>query len=239
MELKGAYVVLLPPALDAASVGGLREAIEQAAADSESRVIVLRGRTDETFCRGLDLSALASNASAERALEDFAWCVEALRSGSKPAVSIVRGESVGGGVGLAAACDCVVATPDASFNLTELLFGLTPSIVFAALSDRLTPQRLRAIALTSERIDAQRAHAIGLVDAVGGIDDAHATLRSWIGRLRRVDPGVVSTWKHMTVRPADREAVRRTLDRLREPDVRERLARFVESGEPPWVARSS
>ncbi|MDZ7592559.1 MAG: enoyl-CoA hydratase-related protein [Rubrivivax sp.] len=71
-----------------------------------------------------------------------------------PVIAMVEGETFGGGVGIAAAADLVLATPDARFGLPEALHGFYPAIVFAALDLRLAPQRSRRLALQCESIDA-------------------------------------------------------------------------------------
>ena len=90
-----------------------------------------------------------------------------------------------------------------------------------------------------DRLDAQTAFRLGLIDCVEPADRCHAALRSWIGRLARLRGDAVAAWKRATVTPpapGSTEGMRLTIDRLRDRAVRDRLRRFVEAGEPPWAA---
>src|SRR5919106_1480067 len=144
----------VPPALDARSTEGLAAGIERAAAEPLG-VIVLAGG-DGTFCRGIDFMALlaAEDAGAledecARSVEAFVHCVWLLRSCGRPVVAAVDGETLGGGVGLVAACDLVVATERSTFGMPEMLFGLIPAITLPVLLERMTPQKARRYGWTS------------------------------------------------------------------------------------------
>jgi len=239
MELTDAVTVRVPAVLNASTVQVFRVALHQAVAGNDSRVVVLRGSEAGVFCRGLDFGAASNGHEPSGTIEEFAACLGMIRMAPKPVVSFVEGEAIGGGVGLAAAADGVLATLDATFALPELLCGLAPAIVLPYLAERLTMQKLRWIALSSDRLDAQTAFRLGLIDRVESADRCHAVLRSWISRLARVRGDAGAAWKRATVTPpaqGSTEGVRLTIDRLRDPAVRDRLRRFVETGEPPWAA---
>jgi len=241
MELNGATLVRVPTSLDDESVRGFQSALRRARSDSAG-VVVLQGSAPALFCRGLDLSALHDVDGVARSLEQFAHCLRAIRAMDKTVVSVVAGEAKGGGVGIAAAADAVLATPAATFALPELLFGLTPAIVLPYLAERVSVQKLRWLALSSRAIDAHTALRLGLVDEVADEADAARTLAAWVRRLTRLDGGVVSLCKRMTMaRPdvASNDGVALTADRLRDPEVRDRIARFLDAGEPPWRTGTS
>jgi enoyl-CoA hydratase/carnithine racemase len=239
MELTDAVIVGVPETLTGSSVRAFRAALQQAVAETGARVVVLRGKETGVFCRGMDFGAVSSGDEAAEAIEEFALCLSVIRMAPKPVLSFVEGEAIGGGLGVAAAADGVLATLDATFTLPELLFGLAPAIVLPYLAERLTPQKLRWISLSSERLDAQSALRLGLIDRVEPADRCHATLRSWIARLARVRSDAVAIWKRTTLAlpaPGSAEGARQTIDRMRNPIVRERLRRFIDTGEPPWTA---
>src|ERR1051326_1647703 len=156
MELTGATIVRVPTLLDPQSIATLLADIDTAFADQATHAIVLFG-DDEVFCRGLDLGRAAQDEDATAALESFAECLRRIRNGSKPAIALVRGVAVGGGVGLAGGRDAVLATTDATFAQTELLFGLIPAIVLPYIAQRVVEQKLRWIALRAQPLTAQEA----------------------------------------------------------------------------------
>jgi enoyl-CoA hydratase/carnithine racemase len=149
--------------LDAEGVTALMAAVEAAETSATCRVMVLEG-TGGSFCMGMDLKAvMAEPAGAVAHIHTFARCLGRLRSSSKAVVAVVDGTAAGGGVGLAAAADLVVATARATFALPEAILGLLPAVVLPVLRERLSLQKVRWLTLTSG-IDAHRAMDLGLVD---------------------------------------------------------------------------
>ena len=230
MELSGATLVKVPSTLSQESIGRLRADLHNALADPSSHVVVMHGDA-ETFCRGLALGRTCDE-DPRSALETFANCLESMRNANKPVVGLVQGTAAAGGVGLAAACDAVLATDEATFALTELLFGLTPAIILPYLAQRLSPQKLRWMALSAQTLTAQESLYAGLADFVCPSDKAPIVLRSWVRRLQRVEPHAVGVWKCMTAEPAtsSRRGVQLTLERLCDPEVRAAFLEFNESG---------
>src|SRR5262249_14717686 len=139
MELTNATIVRVPPALSAETVRNLRQALESAMLEGSSAVVVMVGE-GAVFCRGLDVSGV--DEVPRTAVEDFAVCLQVIRTGQKLVIALVQGAAIGGGVGLAAACDGVLATTEAVFMLPELLLGLTPSVILPYLAQRVSLQKL-------------------------------------------------------------------------------------------------
>ena len=146
MELTGAAIVQVPPLLNSQTICDLRSTLDRALSDRDCCAVALVGE-ERCFCRGLDLAALASESDLQEAVENFVACLEAIRTGHETVIGLVRGEAVAGGVGLAAACDGVLATKEATFTLTELLFGLTPAVILPYLAQRVGAQKLRWMGL--------------------------------------------------------------------------------------------
>src|SRR4051812_27966939 len=141
--------IRVPRALEPAGLVELGRALLAASRDDAIRVLLLEG-AEGVFCRGLDAAvALETRGVAEeaRAAHAFASCLRALRFGGKPTIAAVDGEALGGGVGLVAACDLVLATERATFALPELLFGLLPATILPLLHERMPPQKARLLAL--------------------------------------------------------------------------------------------
>lgn len=165
-----------------------------------ARVIVVEG-VPGTFSRGLDLAAAVADtrengpASIEGTLGLLQRLLGALRSAPQPVVALVDGEATGGGVGIAAAADVVLASPRASFSLPETLFGLVPGVIFPHLADRVGIGRARAMAFMGERVDASTAVAWGLADALS--DDIGGAEAALLRRLLRQDSAAHATFKQL------------------------------------------
>lgn len=242
MELIDTLVVRVPATLNRSSVTAMSDALADVSRETSRCAVVLQGAEPGVFCSGVDFAALAVGEDPAPAVEAFAGLLLAIRTCSKPVLCIVDGEAAGGGLGVAAAADVIVATPEASFALPELLFGLVPAIVLPYVVERIPIQKLRWIALSSERIDARAAVQIGLVDRVASWEESRGLVASWIRRLRCARPEAVSAWKRMTLAPpaiGSFEGIHATLRRLRDPAIGDRLRRFIEDGEPPWAAERS
>ncbi|GAB5543903.1 MAG: hypothetical protein SangKO_036630 [Sandaracinaceae bacterium] len=197
--------------------------------------IVIEGAGDGVFCRGLEPSALRPGWSEtlDDALADLRAVLGHL--GEVPSAAVVDGDAVGGGVGLAAACALVVATPRARFALPELALGLIPAAIWPALRARCATGALVAMMTHARSVDAEHAARIGLVDVVT------ETPRRWLKNLDRLDPAAFTRLRALTDRVEGRapEDARRDCEaearaQLRDPRVLARLDRFAR-GEAPWT----
>ena len=181
--------------LDPTGVAALDAAVAEAEAGDECRAVVLEG-TDGVFCEGLDLRAVVDGVpDAAGHVHAFAALLGRLRRSPRPVVAVVDGAALGGGVGLAAAADLVVATARATFALPEVALGLVPAVVLPVLHERLGPRRARWLALTSG-IDARRAVELGLADTL--VEDPallERTLRPILRHLLRARPEAVAALK--------------------------------------------
>ena len=230
-------------AISSPGVERLLELLDAAAQSPHCRMLVLQG-SGGTFCRGMDLEGVvaAEPADAQRGAQLYADCLVRLRSHDKYVVAAVDGGAFGGGVGIAAAADLVIATRQSVFGLPELMLGLLPAMVLPLLLERMTPQKARALALTLEGIDAERAHHLGLVDEL--VDDPPALERAVrrLGRAAlRAEPGAVAALKRLSTRLGTmgwREGIAKgcklTSARLADADITAAIRAYLE-GEPlPW-----
>lgn len=194
-------------------------------------VRVLVGAAAGAFCRGMDLSATGED--PEVAFDLFIDAIAAIRRG--PTVAFVDGDAHGGGCGLAAACDLVLATPRATFALPELLLGLVPGAILPALLDRMPAQKVRRMAMTGLSMKAEEAHAMGLVDAIVA-DEAEA--RRHARTLGRADPAAAATLRGLMDHGFDAavaKGARATRARLADPETQRKIAVFLDGG-APWSA---
>jgi len=220
-------VIRLPESLNHRALAELNQALTAAPDDG---VIVLRAvEGSKVFCLGMDFSE--SNQTDERllaGLRAFAGILHWLRESPLVSIAAVAGAAIGGGLGLAAACDVVVATDQACFGLPEALYGFSPAIVSVVLRDRLTLQAARLLALRCETIDAATAERVGLVDVLTDGAGFERVLRYEARRLGRAQLAGRQAVKHRFSFEPDlgqelEEATRLTYSRLTDPEVRERL----------------
>jgi enoyl-CoA hydratase/carnithine racemase len=228
--------VQVPAILDDTSIGALHTAVE-AAADRSAGMLVLHG-TSGTFCGGLDLERLADEPDVAAPVHTFARCIEALRLAPCATIALVDGPALGGGLGLAAACDVVVATPRAAFGLPELLFGLLPAIVLPVVLERVSAQRLRLVALRAQTLSAHEALQIGLADEVVNADDLPGAVRRWWRALTRADTSAVALLKRHAVASLSagfERGAALTAERLQDAAVLATVRRFADGEVAPWL----
>ena len=157
-------------ALDAALIGALREALEEADGDPGVRVVSLEGAGSD-FCSGADLSSLRR--IAEGSVMENVEDVDALaqlfllpRRMRKPTVALVRGRALAGGCGLATACDLVLAAEAASFGYPEVAIGFVPAMVMAILRRNVSEKRAFELIVGGKPVPATEAERIGLINRV-------------------------------------------------------------------------
>lgn len=252
-ELDGrgvATVTINRPAVNNAYNGTVIEGLAQVfaglAANPAVRIAILRGN-GKHFQAGADLAFVRSLAG--KPLEEgiafsrltFAT-VDALRRFRRPTIALVQGGCFGGGIGLVAACDIVIASSDAIFALTEVRWGITPAPIMGLITRRLGPRALGRFALSGERFDAAHAHRMGLVHQVcapGMLDEAAAPV---VEALLTNAPEATARTKELIEEsilhdgnPAFAEAMAREgAARRHMPEAHEGLASFAEKRLPSW-----
>ncbi|QNS09225.1 enoyl-CoA hydratase/isomerase family protein [Streptomyces xanthii] len=207
----------------------LHAAVDSAEADPDCRVLVLSARGDD-FCAGTDLSDGVPVTVPDAEAEELPYwrLLDRLTRTPVVTVALVDGRATAGGVGLAAACDLVVAGPRARFRLTEALVGLVPAMALPFVARRTGEQRAFAATLLAEDLDAAAAVDAGLADTAA--EDAEGALRRVLVGLSRVDRDTAGALKAYRTRlfPRDgrlgRDAGRAFLDRLTDPAVHRLIA---------------
>jgi len=170
------------------------------------RVLVLQSE-GKSFCAGADLNWMKRMVkySEQENFDDamaLANMLQTLNDFSKPTIARVQGAAFGGGVGLVACCDLVVATERASFCLSEVKLGLTPATISPFVIEAMGKQQARRYFLTAERFSAQVAQSIGLVHEVVAEDQLAEQLDRWIELLLMGGPGAQKDAKGLINLPA-------------------------------------
>ncbi|HEX4831682.1 MAG TPA: enoyl-CoA hydratase/isomerase family protein [Trebonia sp.] len=218
--------------LDDALVTQLIAALDEAAADPRCRAALISAEGPH-FCRGLDLGRLPPQWLEQATLPPWRAFTR-LREAPLVTVALVDGQATGGGVALAAACDLVATGRDASFRFTELLLGLVPGMAFPFVADRVGPHQAWGMALRAHPVGPDEALRTGLADLA--YPAARDGAREILAMLRRITPDTVRAAKRLRddlyPRPAGmaETACRATAERLRDPDVRARIAGFRAAG---------
>jgi methylglutaconyl-CoA hydratase len=164
---------------------------------------------------------------------------EAIAACPKPIVARVHGAAMGGGVGLVAACDLAVATPDSVFGFSEVRLGLAPSVIFPYLLRKSVRHHLLQAALTGERCSAQRAQEMGLVNEVA--EDLDAVIDRWAEAFLAAGPEALAAVKNLfnTIPHQEPQAARAfTVDLIASlragREAQEGIRAFLEKRRPDW-----
>lgn len=221
-------------ALTREMIDELHRALDEAEADPAIRMVALSGE-GETFCSGMDFAEAGQSgdsAALEPTVEAFFGLMARFTASPVVVVAEVSGRVTAGGVGLVAACDYAIAGADASFQLSEVVFGLLPATVAPFIIRRCGLQPAYRLSLTAQRIGAQEAARIGLVDEVS--DKPADALRQLLIRVARVEPDCVGALKGLfrdlwivdeATRKVTTEAIRR---QIMSPSTQAAIRRFVE-----------
>lgn len=232
-------------AINGAVARQLGAIVKETEADPSIWVVVLTSSGGPTFCAGADLSEVAAGRAAELSTPDggFGGFVESRRD--KPWIAAVRGSALGGGLEFSLACDLRVVGENTVLGLPEVRRGL---IAGAGGIYRLPRQIPRAIALemiaVGEPIDAARAYALGLVNAVVPDDQV---LKSALDYARKIAANAplsvreslkIARAAHETPEADSIAAMNATMERLvQSEDFKEGPRAFVEKRAPQWTGR--
>ena len=159
----------------------------RAASDPDLRAVVIVG-AGLSFCAGADLAWMAKMAGYTREdnLRDAraaAAMFEAINTLPVPVIARVHGAALGGGAGLAAVADIVVADESATFGFTEVKLGLIPAIIAPYVLAKIGESAARELFLTGRRFSADRAHEIGLVHAVMAADQLDRAVQQYLADI--------------------------------------------------------
>ena len=157
-------------AFDAGMVEGLREAFEALGQDPSVRAILLTG-SGSVFCAGADLRWMGSDrtVSAPEAQQDAERLLRMFRTIDEcpcPVIGRIRGAAYGGGIGLIAVCDIVVAAADTMFAFSEVRLGLVPAVIAPFVLRKTGDSFMRRFCLTGEPFPASTAKEAALVHDV-------------------------------------------------------------------------
>jgi len=227
-------------------IQGLLSAMDALSKEPGLRVVLLKGN-GKHFQAGADLAWIrsVSRASGEenvRVSRATAEAVDRLNRLAVPTVALVQGGCFGGGTGMLAACDVVIAADNAIFSIAEVRWGLTAAIIIPQLSDAISVRQLRRYALTGERFGAVEAQRIGLAHQVVPLASLATAGEEMVARLLENGPVAMAETKGLALESAwggfDRETLEALVEshaaKRRTPEAAEGLASFVEKRAANW-----
>jgi methylglutaconyl-CoA hydratase len=208
-------------AFDAALIAELHEAFSDV---GDARVVVLGG-DGPSFCAG---------ANVEDALRLYEM-MAAVDACPAPLVARVQGFALGGGSGLVACSDIVVAAPDATFGFTEVRLGIIPAVISPFVFAKIGTAAARRFFLTGERFDAPTAQRIGLVEEVA--DDPDAAVERFVGEILKSGPEAARAAKRLArEHPSDGAELARIAARFRSSEEgQEGLRAFLDKRKAGWL----
>lgn len=234
-------------ALSAELLTGLIEAFQQADADPKARCVVLCSSHERTFSSGANLEGFAGDVSLVHkhfASERFVELFRLIGSLTKPTLCVVRGHVLAGALGIALACDLIVASEEATFGTPEINIGAFPFMIMALIYRNVPRKRATELLLLGERWSAAEAHTAGIVNKVVPAAEFEAVVAEWAAKLASKSPVIMRLGKEAMRRQLDMP-LDDALDYLRAQlslavsteDIVEGVTAFFEKREPVWKGR--
>lgn len=227
-------------------ISELDQALEEISGMNEILFVVLSGN-GRSFCAGADLNWFYSSEehSIEQSIEQYKHLADLLlRLFRLPQITIatVRGNVFGGGIGLMAACDFVLAEANTRFMFSEVKLGLLPATILPFVANRLSVQNLRKWVLTGNLFVVNEAHRIGLVDEIYNEEDLESELSTLIASFEAASPSAMKKANQLindvvsgSIDVADTTATSTILAKaLLSPDGQEGIHAFFEKRKPEW-----
>jgi len=227
-------------------IDALSTCAASAASDPNVRVVVLSG-AGKAFCAGADLGWMAKAIAYSQVenladAEDFALMLERIDTLPVPVIGRVHGAALGGGVGLAAVCDIVVAAEDTIFGLTEVKLGILPAVISPYVLRKVGVSAARELFLSGARFGAGRARDLGLVHEVVPEAELDAAIERRITDLLTSGPKAVAAAKALirdVAGESPKDVIGLTTSRIAaqrvSPEGQEGMRAFLQKRKPDWA----
>ncbi len=234
-------------ALSAPLLGGLIASLERARDDEAVRCVVLASSHEKVFSSGANLGGFAGDVSLVHrhfASERFVALFKLIGSLGKPTICAARGHVLAGALGVALACDLIVASEQATFGTPEINVGAFPFMIMALIYRNVGRKKANELLLLGERFSASDALAAGIVNRVVPAEEFDAAVGEWAQRLASKSPLIMRLGKEAMRRQLDMP-LEDALDYLRAQltlalsteDIVEGVTAFFEKRDPQWKGR--
>jgi len=222
-------------------------AFTQARDDDAVRCVVLTSTHDKVFSSGGNLKGFAADvplAHKFAAIERFPALFTLIGSLGKPSLCAANGHVLAGALGLALACDLIVAREGVRFGTPEINVGVFPFMIMALIYRNVGRKKTNELLLLGEQISAEEAERIGIVNRVVPAGEFDAAVADWAGRLAAKSPLLMKLGKDAMFRQQDMPLAD-ALDYLRAQlalafatdDIQEGVRAFMEKRDPVWTGR--
>ena len=228
-------------------LGELLDAFESARDDEAVRAVVLTSSHDEIFSAGGNLDQFAADVSLVHkhfGTERFPRLFKLIGELGKPTLCAANGHVLAGSLGIALACDLVIAKDTSTFGTPEINVGLFPFMIMALIYRNVPRKKANEMMLLGERLSAEEAREAGIVNRVVQGEEFDAAVADWAGKLASKSPVLMKLGKDAVYRQLDMP-FDEALDFLRSQlslaftteDVQEGVTAFFEKREPQWKGR--
>ena len=228
-------------------LGELLDALDTAGEDGAVRCVVLASTHEKVFSSGANLAGFAADEPLVRkhfASERFPQLFRALGELGKPSICAAGGHVLAGALGLALACDLVIAREGVRFGTPEINVGAFPFMIMALIYRNAPRKKVNELLLLGEQISAEEAQQIGIVNLVVPGAEFDAVVKEWAERLAAKSPVIMKLGKDAIFRQQDMafadalEFLRSQLSlALSTEDLEEGIKAFFEKREPVWKGR--